>query len=313
MPGNPNNTSNELVNADVVFVHDATGSQQPYIDDARQFVIDNYRTIQRKAIMKGGDARYRVIAFRDHREQGDLWTVHDSNPFTKDSAVLKKQLDALVASGGGDGPEAQLDALDAALRSSWRRDAKRLVVLITDAPPHGIGEPGDVVPASHPGGLTPDSIRKSFKTTKTLLTVVGCNPEINRYKTAVKWYKDFAKETMGTYIPLHRPAGGAAVTNRALVGSVLHAIDSHRIADKWEDWVMDQSYRGHDAIVSDLHSKLAAEGEECHEVDCTEHGGHDVKYSLGPVSRARVDNIVARTLRYQEATESSELADVLWG
>jgi len=69
--------------------------------------------------MRGGDARYRVIAFRDHREQGDLWTVHDSNPFTKDSAVLKGQLDALVASGGGDGPEAQLDALDAALRSSW--------------------------------------------------------------------------------------------------------------------------------------------------------------------------------------------------
>jgi len=51
---------------------------------------------------------------------------------------------------------------------------------------------------------------------------------------------------------------------------------------------MDQSLRGHDAIARDLHSTLAAEGEECHEVDCTEHGGHDVKYSRGPVSRARV-------------------------
>jgi hypothetical protein len=51
---------------------------------------------------------------------------------------------------------------------------------------------------------------------------------------------------------------------------------------------MDQSHRGHDAIVEDLHSKLAAEGEECHEVDCTEHGGHDVKYARGPVSRDRV-------------------------
>lgn len=51
---------------------------------------------------------------------------------------------------------------------------------------------------------------------------------------------------------------------------------------------MDQSHRGHDAIVGDLHSKLAAEGEECHEVDCTEHGGPDVEYTRGPVSRARV-------------------------
>jgi hypothetical protein len=239
--------------------------------------------------------------------------VHDSNPFTKDSTVLKGQLDALVASGGGDGPEAQIDALDATLRSSWRRDAKRIVILITDSPPHGIREPGDVVPASHPGALTPDSIRQSFKTTKTLLTVVGCNPTISQYTTAVEWYTSFATETRGKYIPLPRTAGGSAVTSRALVGSVLHAVDSQRIADRWEDWIMDQSHRGHDAIVGDLHSKLAAEGEECHEVDCTEHGGPDVEYTRGPVSRARVDNIVGTTLRYQESTQSSELADIIFG
>jgi hypothetical protein len=154
-----------ILSSDIVFVHDATDSQQPYIDDARQFVNNRIRDIQNNAIMNGGDARYRVIAFRDHREQGDLWTVHDSNPFTKDSAVLKRQLDALVASGGGDGPEAQIDALDAALRSSWRRDAKRIVILITDSPPHGIGEPGDVVPASHPRGEQTTSYHSSFMLT----------------------------------------------------------------------------------------------------------------------------------------------------
>lgn len=51
---------------------------------------------------------------------------------------------------------------------------------------------------------------------------------------------------------------------------------------------MDQSHRGHDAIARDLHSHLSSEGEECHEVHCTEHGTPDVKYSRGPVSRARV-------------------------
>jgi hypothetical protein len=154
-----------ILSSDVVFVHDATGSLQPYIDDARQFVNNRIRDIQNKASMNGGDARYRVIAFRDHREQGDLWTVLDSNPFTKDFAVLKRQLDALVTSGGGDGPEAQIVGLDAALRSSWRRDAKRIVILITDSPPHGIGEPGDVVPASHPGGEQTTSSHSSHMLT----------------------------------------------------------------------------------------------------------------------------------------------------
>ncbi|KIM43866.1 hypothetical protein M413DRAFT_443743 [Hebeloma cylindrosporum] len=311
MPGS--NPNNQLINIDVVFVHDATGSQQPYIDDARKFVLDNIAAISRKARLDGGNARFRVIAFRDHREQGDLWTVQDSNPFTEDAVELKKQLDALEASGGGDGPEAQLDALDAALRSSWRRDAKRIVILITDSAPHGIQEPGDVVPGSHPSALTPDSIRESYKTSKTVLTVVGCSPEIDSYKNAVKWYTEFSKETMGTYVPLPRKAGGAAITGRALVGSVLHAVDSHRIADRWEDWVLDKASSGQDAITTDLHSKLVAEGEQCHEINCNEHGDHDVQYSLGPVSRARVDNIVARTLRYRDPNESSQLADLIWG
>ena len=153
-----------ILSSDVVFVHDATGSLQPYIDDTRQFVNNRIRDINR-AIMNGGDARYRVIPFRDHREQGDLWTVHDSNPFTKDLAVLKRQLDALVASGGGDGLEVQIAALDAALHSSRRQDTTRIVILITDSPPHGIGEPGDVVPASHPGGEQTTSSHSSLMLT----------------------------------------------------------------------------------------------------------------------------------------------------
>jgi len=82
-----------------------------------------------------------------------------------DRSAKKRLVYALVALGGGDGPEAQIDVLDAALRSSWRRDAKRIVILITDSPPHGIGEPGDVVPASHPGGEQTTSSRPSLMLT----------------------------------------------------------------------------------------------------------------------------------------------------
>lgn len=56
---------------------------------------------------------------------------------------MQKNLAKLVASGGGDGPEAQTAAIAAALDMDWNDDAVKIVVLITDAPPHGLGEPGD--------------------------------------------------------------------------------------------------------------------------------------------------------------------------
>ena len=56
---------------------------------------------------------------------------------------MQANLNRLTAVGGGDGPEAQTAALAAALDMEWIDDAVKMVVLITDAPPHGIGEDGD--------------------------------------------------------------------------------------------------------------------------------------------------------------------------
>ena len=52
-------------------------------------------------------------------------------------------MSGLYASGGGDGPEAVTAALAEALNMDWREYASKMVVLIADAPPHGIGEYGD--------------------------------------------------------------------------------------------------------------------------------------------------------------------------
>ncbi|KAJ6476998.1 hypothetical protein C8R45DRAFT_1008530 [Mycena sanguinolenta] len=313
MPGNPNTRGNPAKIADdkrpfdVVFLHDATGSQQPYIDAARDYVIETLDDIDN---ISPGKPRYRVVAFRDH---SDSWIVHDSNKFVFSHSELKAQLAELKASGGGDGPEAQIDALDAVLRSDWRDDALRVVILITDAPPHGIGEPGDVVPASHPDELTSKAIQEKFMRKNTHLTVVGCIPEIDRYKTAVPFYTKFAEATGGSYIKLPKPNTKPGVMKRAMVGAVLNAADSLRIEDRWADWVVDRSDRGHDKIVDDMHSRLSAERAECHEVTCTEHGGHDVKYHRGPVTRARVDRIVGKALRQRKLAESTDMGKAFLG
>ena len=63
--------------------------------------------------------------------------------FSSDISKVQKDLSGLYASGGGDGPEAVTAAMAEALRMDWREHATKMVVLIADAPPHGIGEYGD--------------------------------------------------------------------------------------------------------------------------------------------------------------------------
>ena len=64
-------------------------------------------------------------------------------PFTSDVSKVRQDLSSLFATGGGDGPEAVTAGLAAALAMDWRKHASKMVVLIADAPPHGIGEYGD--------------------------------------------------------------------------------------------------------------------------------------------------------------------------
>ncbi|KAF7308267.1 VWFA domain-containing protein [Mycena chlorophos] len=287
---------------DVVFLHDATGSQQPYLDaatqESRNYVKGFADELSSSAGIPG-TARFRVVAFRDHREQGDAWTIQDFHDFTTDPAVLEKQFRGLVAEGGGDGPEAQLDALDAALRSPWSLSAKRIVFLITDSPPHGV-EPGDKPPPSHAKSLTTEAIVANFKTQKIKLFVIGCTPTIeNSYKNAVKYYKKLVKDINqgGIYRELRRPGADTGPMKRTVVGSTLHASDVFHMEDRWEDWIKDNHEHGHEAIASTMHEHLTSEGHKTHEFDSSPH----VSYVAAPTTRARVDDIVSRTLEAHAA------------
>ncbi|KDR79309.1 hypothetical protein GALMADRAFT_63585 [Galerina marginata CBS 339.88] len=302
MPGNINMPppSDKIVDIDVIFLLDCTESQQPYIDTVRNHVKDAIPMINSQADLKGGTARYRTIGFRDHREQGCDWLVKAHN-FTADATVLADQLSSLVASGGGDGPEAQIDGLDAARRSPFRLTAKRIVMLLTDSPPHGIGEPGDSVPEDHPDALTHQKILKDYNRVNIQLDVLACVPEITYYEKAEGFYKGLTQATAGLYIPLPDPHSNPEPMKRAIVGAVLHSTNSLRTADRWEKWILAQSDRGHNAIVNDIYSQLIQEGQQRHIVTSTEHRGDitDVQYGLANVDRGFVDAIVAKTLRLQ--------------
>jgi von Willebrand factor type A domain len=139
-----------------VFILDTTASQLPYIGASVARCKDMCIATQIPGQFDKVELRLAVIAFRDH---GDEYVTKDFGGFTNNVDTVISNLNTLVAQGGGDGPKAMTAALDKALNLSWRGDAAKIAVVITDAPPHGIGDRDDVYYDGDPDGmLTPNFV-----------------------------------------------------------------------------------------------------------------------------------------------------------
>lgn len=131
------------VYSDLVFVQDCTGSQGSYISSATKNIEQICAHIfESGKLQTTEDLRVGLVAFRDHPPQDHTYITKNFG-FSSDISKVQKDLSGLYASGGGDGPEAVTAALAEALNMEWRQNATKMVVLIADAPPHGIGEYGD--------------------------------------------------------------------------------------------------------------------------------------------------------------------------
>lgn len=142
--------------ADIVFLVDATGSMKPCIDALRDNInkFIDMMTTQEGNGSPLTDWRARVVGYRDYKADGATsygWL--NDNPFTRDVTMLRNQLAALTARGGGDAPESLLDAMmtvatagsidlqaagDEENSNKWRPQgsAARIIIVFTDAPYH---------------------------------------------------------------------------------------------------------------------------------------------------------------------------------
>lgn len=126
-----------------MFVQDCTGSQGSYIASATKNVQAICQHIFESGKLQAQeDLRIGLVAYRDHPPQDHTYVTKNFG-FSSDINKVERDLSSLYASGGGDGPEAVTAALAEALNMEWRPAASKMVVLIADAPPHGIGEYGD--------------------------------------------------------------------------------------------------------------------------------------------------------------------------
>ena len=89
------------------------------------------------------DIRLGLVEFKDHPPE-DRTFVTRAHDFTRCKKTMRRWLCDARAGGGGDYPEAVADAFRAALRElTWRVDATKICVLITDSIPHGLSPKDD--------------------------------------------------------------------------------------------------------------------------------------------------------------------------
>ncbi len=119
--------------ADMMFVLDCTGSMQGEIDAIKDAIISFADTIESDGVR----VRVGLIEFRDRLiDEEHRVLMFYGEPFTTDPVTFRREVSLLRASGGGDEPESSLDAVMLALRQPFTPDANKVIVLVTDAPPH---------------------------------------------------------------------------------------------------------------------------------------------------------------------------------
>lgn len=157
---------------DFAFVVDTTGSMGGLIDAAKRQMVE---MVDGLAADLNVNMRLGVVEYRDHPPQDRM--VYRKYDLTSDLKRAKKTLNGLHPSGGGDDPEAVFAGIVAACRElSWRRHARRMAVLVGDAPPHGVGCPGDAFPQGCPSGETIESVSAKAEEARVTLYALGLTP-----------------------------------------------------------------------------------------------------------------------------------------
>ncbi len=162
---------------DVVYVVDATESMTPYIQGVRAALKSGIDAL----ISYGLKVMLGLIVFRDEL-MGDMPEI---TPLGAPPILIKQTLDSCIARDGGDVPESSLKAIKRAIEMPGQRGkAQRVLLLVTDAPPH-----------DPEGDLTSAHVSALLKQHRALL--FACAPPIEPFTTLVN-------QTGGILYPIRR-------------------------------------------------------------------------------------------------------------
>lgn len=123
----------EKRNLDLAFIVDATGSMGDEITYLQSELLDVLKKVEEK-LANTTDVRYGSVFYRDH---GDEYVTKEFD-FSDKATNLINFIKQQSAGGGGDAPEAVVEALDSSIdKLSWSTmNSTKIMFLILDAPPH---------------------------------------------------------------------------------------------------------------------------------------------------------------------------------
>ncbi len=122
------------VGIDLVLVIDTSDSMQSVLEDVKREVRAFIGDLQQMVPA----SRVAVVAYRD---KGDEYVTKWVD-FSFHTAKVQNFVAGLRADGGGDYPEAVKAAVQAAVRElSWRKTARRILIVIGGSPPHAADVP----------------------------------------------------------------------------------------------------------------------------------------------------------------------------
>ena len=204
---------------------------------------------------------------------------------------MEANLKSLRAQGGGDGPEAVTAALAAALNMPWDEKAGKMIVLITDAPPHGIGEAHDGFDSSPdrmcirdafisfpdtylPPENDPLELARQMAQDGITLHMVACEPTLSQsYTNAVDFYAALTEITgYGTphiaissclHVPIYRgkmlPLTMAHKLGDYIAGTAIETVEAEELIKQYQSKIVDNVYgqaKDLDEVVAEMHKAL---------------------------------------------------------
>jgi len=162
--------------ADIEIAIDTTGSMGTTIAQAKSDASALVNSVQTSGI---NDARFAVVAFKDAGD-GSAAEYRLVQPMTTSATAVQTAINGLTAGGGGDAPEAhnlvfRNSYSDAAI--GFRAAARKFVVVLSDAEPHGAGtfaslQPGCVDASADPHGLSTTTELAGMKAAELTLFMV---------------------------------------------------------------------------------------------------------------------------------------------
>jgi len=140
-----------------------------------------------------------------------------------------------------------------------------MVVLIADAPPHGIGEYGDGFDEGSPDGNDPLQLARMMASRGITLFFVACEPALSGYSYATDFYQALTTITSGLMLPLTT----ADLLTHAIVGSVLENLDMERLVREVGQAVSERILGNNesvDDVARELHERLLLRNESTKKV-----------------------------------------------